>query len=88
MNHSPNGNRKNAIHGTTWNKAEKCAATRQVMQPPPRPAKIVELNTALLSSAFEQYTLHDQLANTEPQSSPIDNAMVDDELVKLVAGLS
>ena len=48
---------ENTINGTMWNQAAKCAATRQVMRPPPYPAKIVEPNTALLSSAFEQYTL-------------------------------
>ena len=33
---------ENATTGMTWNEAAKCAATRQVMQPPPRLAKIVE----------------------------------------------
>ena len=42
-----------------WNKAAKHAAERQVMQPPPHPAKVAEPNTASLSSAFEQYTLLD-----------------------------
>ena len=44
---------ENAMTGTMWNEAAKHAAERQVMQPPPCPAKVVELNTALLSSAFE-----------------------------------
>ena len=48
---------ENAINGTIWNKAAKHAATRQVMRPPPHPAKIVEPNTASSSSAIEQYTL-------------------------------
>ena len=41
-----------------------------------------------LSSAFEQYTLLDQLVHAEMQSKPLDNAMVVDEPVKLVAGSS
>ena len=48
---------ENAMAGTTWNEAAKHATERQVMQPPPCPAKVVELNTASSSSSFEQYTL-------------------------------
>ena len=48
---------ENATTGTMWNEIAKCAATRQVMQPPPHLAKIVEPNTASSSSALEQYTL-------------------------------
>ena len=48
---------KNTTKGTTWNEAAKCAATRQVMQPPPHLAKVVEPNTVSSSSAFKQYTL-------------------------------
>ena len=58
------------------------------MQPPPRPAKVAELNTVLSSSSFKQYTLLSQLADAEAQSKPLDNAMVIDEPVKLVAGSS
>ena len=76
------------MKGTTWNKAAKHAAARQVIQPPPHLAKVVELNTALSSSAFEQYTLLNQLTEVEAQSKPLDNAMVINELAKLVAGLS
>ena len=71
-----------------WNDAAKHAAARQVMWPPPRPAKIVEPNTALSSSAFEQYTLLNQLADVEAQPKPLDDAMVIEEPVKLVAGSS
>ena len=74
--------------GITWNEAAKYAAERQVMQPPPCPAKVVEPNTTLSSSAFKQYTLLNQLADTEAQSKPVDNAMVVNEPVKLVAGSS
>ena len=42
---------ENAINGMMWNKAAKHAATRQVMQPPPHLAKIVEPNTVSSSSA-------------------------------------
>ena len=45
--------------GTMWNKAAKCAATRQVMQSPPHLAKVVEPNTSSSSSAFKLYTLLD-----------------------------
>ena len=48
----------------------------------------MELNTALLSSAFEQYTLLNQLIVVEMQSKPLDDAMVIDEPAKLVAGSS
>ena len=48
---------ENAIMGKTWNEAAKCAAVKQVMQPPPHPPKAVELATAPLSSKFDQYTL-------------------------------
>ena len=41
---------ENTINGMTWNKAAKHAATRQVMQPLPHLAKIVEPNTASSSS--------------------------------------
>ena len=79
---------ENATTGTMWNKAAKCAATRQVMQPPPRLAKIVEPNTASSSSAFEQYTLLDRLVDVELQSKPLDDAMVINEQAKPVAGSS
>ena len=64
------------------------AAERQVMQPPPHPAKVAEPNTALSSSSFEQYTLLGGLADAEALSKPLDNVMVIDELAKLVAGSS
>ena len=79
---------ENATTGTTWNKAAKHAAARQVMWPPPHLAKIVELNTVLLSSAFKQYTLLNWLADVEAQSKPLDNAMVINEPAKPVAGSS
>ena len=71
-----------------WNEVAKCAATRQVMQPPPHPAKVVEPNTALSSSAFKQYTLLNLLTEAEAQSKSMDNAMVIDELVNPIAGPS
>ena len=71
-----------------WNEAAKCAATRQVMRPPPCLAKIVEPNTTSLSSAFEQYTLLTQLTNMEAQSKQADDAMVINEPAKPVAGSS
>ena len=52
------------------------------------PAKVVDPNTASLSSAFEQYTLLDWLVNAEAQPKQADDAMVVDELAKLVAGSS
>ena len=79
---------ENTIIGTMWNKAAKCAATRQVIQPPPCPAKVGEPNTASSSSAFEQYTLLDQLADGEAQSKQVDDAMVVNEPAKPVAGSS
>ena len=79
---------ENATTGMIWNEAAKCAATRQVMWPPPRPAKIVEPNTVLSSSTFKQYTLLDQLVDAEIQSKPLDDAMVVNEPMKLVAGSS
>ena len=74
-----------AINGITWNEAAKHAATRQVMQPPPHPAKIVEPNTASSSSAFEQYTLLTRLVNVEKRSKQSDDAMVVSEPAKTVA---
>ena len=58
------------------------------MQPPPHPAKAVELTTALSSGEFDQYTLLTQLSDAEAQTKPLDNAMVIDEPVKPVAGTS
>ena len=63
---------ENTTNGTMWNKAAKCVATRQVIQPPPCPAKVVEPNTASSSSGFKQYTLLDRLAEVEAQSKPLD----------------
>ena len=79
---------ENAMTGTTWNEATKHAAERQVMWPPPHPAKIVEPNTAPLSSAFKQYTLLNQLANMEAWSKQAEDAMVVNEPAKPVAGSS
>ena len=79
---------ENATNGITWNEAAKHAATRQVMQPPQHPAKIVEPNTVSSSSAFEQYTLLNRLVNAEVQPKQSDDAMVIDEPAKPVAGSS
>ena len=78
---------ENTMKGTMWNEAPKHAAERQVMQLPPCLAKVVEPNTASLSSAFEQYTLLNQLNEVEAQSTS-GNAMVVDKPAKLVAGSS
>ena len=71
-----------------WNEAAKHAATKQVMRPPPGPAKAVELTTASSSGKFNQYTLLTQLSDVEAQAKPLDNAMVIDEPAKPVAGSS
>ena len=72
----------------TWNEAEKCAATKQVMRPPLPPTKAPELTTAPSSSKFDQYTLLAQLSDMEAQAKPLDDAMVVDEPAKPVAGSS
>ena len=74
--------------GMTWNEAAKCAAERQVMQPPPHLAKVAEPNTASSSRSYKQYTLLSRLADVEAQSKPLDDALVIDEPVKPVAGSS
>ena len=79
---------ENTINGMTRNEAAKHAATRQVMRPLPCPAKIVELNTASSSSAFEQYTLLNQLVDAEVWPKEADDAMVINEPAKPVAGSS
>ena len=78
---------ENTTNGMMWNEAAKRAAARQVMWPPCL-AKVVEPNTASSSSAFEQYTLLNWLAEAEAQTKPLDDAMVIDEPVKPVAGSS
>ena len=77
---------ENAMTGVMWNKAAKHAAERQVMWPPPHPAKVAEPNIPSSSSPFEQYTLLGWLADVKAQSKPLDNIMVIDKPVKLVAG--
>ena len=79
---------ENTTNGTMWNKAAKCAAAKQVMWPPPHPAKAVEPTTASSRGKFNQYTLLAQLSDVEAQAKPLDNAMVIDEPVKPVAGSS
>ena len=79
---------ENTTHGIMWNEAAKHAATKQVMRPPPRPAKAVEPTTALSSSELDQYTLLTQLSDAEAQAKPLDDAMVIDEPAKPVAGSS
>ena len=76
------------MNGMTWNKAAKCAATKQSMQPPPCPAKIVAPNAAASSSVFKQYTLLDRLTEAEAQLTSTGNDMVINEPAKPVAGLS
>ena len=79
---------ENTTTGATWNEAAKCAATNQVMWPPPCPPKAVESTTALLSGKFDQYTLLALLSDAEAQAKPLDDAMVINEPVKPVAGSS
>ena len=79
---------ENTTHGMTWDEAAKPAATKQVMWPPPRPAKAVDLTTASPSGEFDQYTLLTQLSDAEAQAKPLDNAIVIDEPAKPVAGSS
>ena len=79
---------ENTTTGVTWNEAAKCAATKQVMRPPPHPPKAVEPTTAPSSREFNQYTLLAQLSDVEAQAKPLDNAMVVDEPAKPVAGSS
>ena len=70
----------------TWNEAAKCAATKQVMQPPPHPPKAVEPTMAPLCGEFNHYTLLDWLSDAETQAKPLDDAMVINKPVKPVAG--
>ena len=80
---------ENAISGKTWNEAAKCAAVKQVIQPPPHPVKAVESTTAPSPGTFEQYTLLNQLSDAvKAQTKPSDNAMIVDEPAKPVAGSS
>ena len=80
---------ENAIAGKTWNEAAKCAATKQVSRPPPRPVKAVESTTAPLSGTLEQYTLLDWLSDAaKAKTQPCHDAMIVDEPVKPVAGSS
>ena len=71
-----------------WNEAAKCAAVKQVIQPPPHPPKAVESTTAPLSGEFNQYTLLAQLSDAEAQAKPLDDTIVIDEPAKPVAGSS
>ena len=50
--------------------------TRQVMQPPPHPAKVVASNAALSSSVFEQYTLLNRLTEAEAQLTSTGNDVI------------
>ena len=80
---------ENAISGKTWNEAAKCAAAKQVSQPPPCPIKAVESTTAPSPGTFEQYTLLDRLSDAaKVKTQPHDDAMIVDEPVKPVAGSS
>ena len=70
-----------------WNEAAKCAATKQVSRPPPRPVKAVESTTAPLPGTFKQYTLLDRLSAAEiAKTQPHDDTMIINEPVKPVAG--
>ena len=79
---------ENTITSKMWNEAAKCAAFKQVMQPPPCPPKAVESTTVPLSGEFDQYTLLAWPSDVEAQAKPLDNAMVVDEPAKPVASLS
>ena len=73
----------------SYNEAAKCAAVKQVSQPPPCSIKEVELTTVPSHGTFEQYTLLDRLSDAvKAQTRPSDNAMIVDEPVKPVAGSS
>ena len=73
--------------GKTWNEAAKCAATKQVSQPPPRPIRAVESTTAPSPGTFEQYTLLNWLSDAaKAKTQPRDDAMIVNEPVKPVAG--
>ena len=72
-----------------WNETAKCAAAKQVSQPPPRPVKAVESNTALSPGTFKQYTLLNQLSDTaKAKTQPHNDTMIANEPVKPVAGSS
>ena len=72
----------------TWNEAAKHTATRQSMQLPPCPTKVVAPTAASSSSIFEQTTLLDRLTETEVQLASTNDNIVIDEPVKPVAGSS
>ena len=74
--------------GKTWNEAAKHAAVKQVMWPPPHPAKAVESTTSPPPGTFNQYTLLDWLSDAEAQAKPPDDAMVIVKPAKPVAGSS
>ena len=79
----------NTLAGKMWNEAAKCAAVKQVIQPPPRPVKAVESTTAPSPGTFEQYTLLDRLYDAaKAQTKPSDDTMIVDEPAKPVAGSS
>ena len=71
------------------NEAAKCAAVKQVTQPPPCPIKAVESTTAPSPGTFKQYTLLDRLSDAaKAQTKPSDNTMIVNEPAKPVAGSS
>ena len=72
-----------------WNEAAKCAAVKQVSQPPPCSVKAVELTTVPLHGTFEQYTLLNRLSDAaKVQTRPSNDAMIINEPAKPVAGSS
>ena len=81
--------RRQSENAIMWNEAAKCAAAKQVTQPPPCPVKAVESTTVLSSGTFKQYTLLDRLSDAaKAQTKPSNDAMVIDEPAKPVAGSS
>ena len=76
------------MNSMMWNEAAKHAATRQSMQLPPCPAKVVAPTAAASSSIFEQTMLLNRLTEAEAQLASSNNDMVIDKPVKPVAGSS
>ena len=70
---------ENTISGTTWNKAEKHAATRQVIPPPPHLAKIAEKRLKQSDDAM----IVDEPVKTvaDPSKHPNNVDIIDGELI-------
>ena len=62
-----------------WNKGAKCAGTRQVMQPPPHPAKVVEAQSTSTGNAMVIDKPAKPVAG--PSKHPDDTDVIDGELI-------